>query len=181
MSNEDIGDAVAIPIVRAPQAAAPTKVASFDPTRLAAPAPDLGAGPNLEEHCTEEPSKPEPVFKTEIEYTAAARAEGIEGKLKLKIVVGADGSVLRSKCWPAFPPNSMRPRWPRSNSGASDRPWPVASRSLEEPMSWPVVSSWGIDCDIALSLWPLSLGAGFPVCPGPCAPMRRSPLPSRRT
>jgi protein TonB len=34
------------------------------------------------------------VFKTEIEYTAAARSEGIEGKLKLKIVVGADGSVL---------------------------------------------------------------------------------------
>jgi hypothetical protein len=32
MSNEDIGDAVAIPvIVRQPQAAAPTKVASFEP------------------------------------------------------------------------------------------------------------------------------------------------------
>ena len=95
MSNEDIGDAVAIPIVRAPQAVAPTKVATFEPS-----APrrrqhqELGAGPNLEERCTEEPSKPEPVFKTEIEYTAAARSEGIEGKLKLKIVVGADGSVM---------------------------------------------------------------------------------------
>ena len=95
MSNEDIGDAVAIPIVRAPQAVAPTKVATFEP---GAPRrrqhQELGAGPNLEERCTDEPSKPEPVFKTEIEYTAAARAEGIEGKLKLKIVVGADGSVL---------------------------------------------------------------------------------------
>jgi len=84
MSNEDIGDAVAIPIVRAPQAVAPTKVATFEPS-----APrrrqhqELGAGPNLEERCTEEPSKPEPVFKTDI-----------EGKLKLKIVVGADGSVM---------------------------------------------------------------------------------------
>ena len=96
MSNEDIGDAVAIPIVRAPQAVAPTKVATFEP---GAPRrrqrQELGAGPILEEHCTDEPSKPEPVFKTEIEYTAAARSEGIEGKLKLKIVVGADGSVMQ--------------------------------------------------------------------------------------
>jgi len=98
MSNEDIGDAVAIPvIVRQPQAAAPTKVASFEPDahrrRLR---PELGpGGPIAEERCTEEPSKPEPVFKTEIEYTASARAEGIEGKLRLKITVGEDGSVLR--------------------------------------------------------------------------------------
>jgi protein TonB len=98
MSNEDIGDAVAIPvIVRQPQAAAPTKVASFEPDahrrRLR---PELGpGGPIAEERCTEDPSKPEPVFKTEIEYTASARAEGIEGKLKLKITVGEDGSVLR--------------------------------------------------------------------------------------
>jgi protein TonB len=96
MSNEDIGDAVAIPVVvRQPQAVAPTKVASFEPDahrrRLR---PELGpGGPIVDERCTEEPSKPEPVFKTEIEYTASARAEGIEGKLKLKIVVGADGSV----------------------------------------------------------------------------------------
>ena len=97
MSNEDIGDAVAIPVVvRTAQAVAPTKVASFEPDahrrRLR---PELGPGPTLEERCTEEPSKPEPVFKTEIEYTASARAEGIEGKLKLKILVGADGAVLR--------------------------------------------------------------------------------------
>jgi protein TonB len=98
MSNEDIGDAVAIPVIaRQPQAAVPTKVASFEPDahrrRLR---PELGpGGPIAEERCTEEPSKPEPVFKTEIEYTASARAEGIEGKLKLKITVGEDGSVLR--------------------------------------------------------------------------------------
>jgi len=49
----------------------------------------------VEERCTEEPSKPDPVFKTEIEYTAAARADGIEGKLKLRVVVGADGEVVR--------------------------------------------------------------------------------------
>lgn len=48
---------------------------------------------NEEENCDEEPSKPEPVFKNEIEYTAAAREQGIEGKLKLRITVAADGSV----------------------------------------------------------------------------------------
>jgi len=95
MSNEDIGDAVAIPVVRAPQAAAATKVASIDTDSHKRRIHELGpGGPAVEEHCTEEPSKPEPVFKTEIEYTAAARAEGVEGKLKLRVVVGADGSVM---------------------------------------------------------------------------------------
>lgn len=96
MSNEDIGDAVAIPVVRAPQAASPTKVASIDnEPRKKRLQHDIGpGGPAAEVQCTEEPSKPEPVFKTEIEYTAQARSEGIEGKLKLKVVVGADGSVL---------------------------------------------------------------------------------------
>ena len=95
MSNEDIGDAVAIPVVRAAQAVAPTRVASIDAEPRRRRIHELGpGGPATEERCTEEPSKPEPVFKTEIEYTAAARAEGIEGKLKLKVTVGADGSVL---------------------------------------------------------------------------------------
>jgi len=43
--------------------------------------------------CAEEPSKPEPVFKQEIEYTASARAEGVEGRLKLRLTINADGSV----------------------------------------------------------------------------------------
>jgi periplasmic protein TonB len=96
MSNEDIGDAVAIPVAARPaQAAAPTKVASMDAEPKRRRIHELGpGGPSTEERCTEEPSKPEPVFKTDIEYTAAARAEGIEGKLKLKVVVGVDGSVL---------------------------------------------------------------------------------------
>lgn len=95
MSNEDIGDAVAIPVARPAQAAVPTKVASFDPMPRRRRGRDLGPGdPVAEERCTEEPSKPEPLFKTEIEYTATARAEGIEGKLKLKLIVGEDGSVL---------------------------------------------------------------------------------------
>jgi len=97
MSNEDIGDAVAIPVARAaaPAAAASTKVASIDSEPRRRRLHELGpGGPTTEERCTEEPSKPEPVFKTEIEYTAAARAEGIEGKLKLRVVIGADGAVV---------------------------------------------------------------------------------------
>jgi protein TonB len=95
MSNEDIGDAVAIPVARPAQAVAPTKLASLDAEPRKHKFRDIGpGGPVAEERCAEAPSKPEPVFKTEIEYTAAARAEGIEGKLKLRVVVGADGSVL---------------------------------------------------------------------------------------
>jgi protein TonB len=95
MTNDDAVGGVVIP-VRAPAAAAPvaTKVASFEPEARRHRSHDLGPGPQLDQGCHDEPSKPEPVFKTEIEYTHAARAEGIEGKLKLKLIVGADGSVV---------------------------------------------------------------------------------------
>ncbi len=96
--------AKAAPVVQAPVAAVKAiaepiamdvvRVASIDADPHRRRIHELGpGGPVVEEHCTEEPSKPEPVVKTEIEYTAAARAEGIEGKLKLRVVVGADGSV----------------------------------------------------------------------------------------
>ena len=67
MSNEDIGDAVAIPVVaRAAQAAVPTRVASVDAEPRRRRMHELGpGGPVAEEHCSEEPSKPEPVYKTE--------------------------------------------------------------------------------------------------------------------
>jgi protein TonB len=52
--------------------------------------PAGGAG---EAPCEEEPSKPVPVSKAELEYTVAAKTEGIEGKLKLRLTVAADGSV----------------------------------------------------------------------------------------
>ena len=51
------------------------------------------AGGGGEAPCTEEPSKPVPVSKTDLEYTVAAKTEGIEGKLKLRLTVAADGSV----------------------------------------------------------------------------------------
>lgn len=47
-----------------------------------------------DDNCTEAPSKPAPLTRpSEIEYTQDARANGIEGRLILKITVGADGSV----------------------------------------------------------------------------------------
>ncbi len=45
--------------------------------------------------CTEPPGKPEPVRKTEIEYTDEARASGVEGYLKLKVTVDASGNVTK--------------------------------------------------------------------------------------
>jgi protein TonB len=47
-----------------------------------------------EDTCTEAPSKPVPVTRpSEIEYTQDARANNVEGRLVLKIVIGADGAV----------------------------------------------------------------------------------------
>jgi protein TonB len=48
--------------------------------------------------CTEAPSKPVPLNRpSEIEYTIDARSNGIEGRLVLSIVIGADGSVIDVK------------------------------------------------------------------------------------
>jgi len=47
-----------------------------------------------DDNCTEAPSKPQPLTRpSEIEYTQDARANGIEGRLILRITVAADGSV----------------------------------------------------------------------------------------
>ena len=49
-----------------------------------------------EDNCTEAPSKPVPVQKpSEIEYTQEARANNIEGRLVLRVTIGADGSVVK--------------------------------------------------------------------------------------
>jgi periplasmic protein TonB len=43
--------------------------------------------------CTEDASRPEPIAKTEIEYTEEARANGVEGRLVLKISIDENGAV----------------------------------------------------------------------------------------
>jgi protein TonB len=104
LSNDDAPGGIALaPAGAAAAAAAPARVASAvssSRTRRAREA--LGAGPNLgesggggsfDEPCNEEPTKPVAVYRVDLEYTAAARTEGIEGKIKLKVTIAADGSV----------------------------------------------------------------------------------------
>lgn len=98
MSNDDAtpgGIVVPSKAAAAPAAAAaaPKVASAISEARKQRQKAELGPGPSGEAPCEEEPTKPEPVFKAEIEYTAAARAEGVEGKLKLKLTVGADGAV----------------------------------------------------------------------------------------
>jgi protein TonB len=110
MTNADLapGGIVVPSKAPAPTAAAPapaTKIASaVSEARKQRQKAELGAGPAGDAPCEEEPTKPEPVFKAEIEYTAAARAEGVEGKLKLKLTVSADGAVTNvevlAAVWP---------------------------------------------------------------------------------
>ncbi|MGZ3461569.1 MAG: energy transducer TonB [Archangium sp.] len=68
-----------------PKTSAPRR----EPVKPPPPPPD-------EDACTESPTKPVPLVRTtDIEYTAQARADGVEGRLVLSVIVAADGSVLR--------------------------------------------------------------------------------------
>lgn len=112
MSNDEpiqAGDIV-IPVAKAAAVAA-VKVASIDDgprrRRIRETGGTVGpGGPSLpgDITCHEDPTKPEPVYKKDIEYTASARAEGIEGKLKLKLTVGADGQVINVEVLSAVAP-----------------------------------------------------------------------------
>jgi protein TonB len=104
MSNDDAPGGIALaPAGAAAAAAAPARVASaVSSARTRRAREALGAGPNIGENggggsfddpCNEEPTKPVPVAKVDLEYTVAAKTEGIEGKIKLKLIVAADGSV----------------------------------------------------------------------------------------
>ena len=77
-----------------PPAAAPTKAASAISESRVKRAKEAAAGA---EPCNEEPTKPEPVFKTEINYSVypQAQQDGIEGKLKLRFTVSETGEVTQ--------------------------------------------------------------------------------------
>ena len=117
MSNDDAPGGIALaPAGAAAAAAAPARVASaVSSARTRRAREALGAGPNIGENggggslddpCNEEPTKPVGLVMPDIEYSAAARSEGIEGRLKLRITVAADGSVsdvqVLSSVEPAF-------------------------------------------------------------------------------
>jgi protein TonB len=75
-----------------PQEKKPPKPVAPKPTAAKPPPPPP---PAAGEECTEPPTKPVPVVKSNPEYTDAARAAGIEGVLKVRIFVGADGAVTK--------------------------------------------------------------------------------------
>jgi protein TonB len=94
LSNADLAPG-GIALAGTPKAhAAPVKVAGLEAGAPRRRLHEPGTPTQAEEACDEEPTKPVPVYKTEIEYTAAARAEGIEGRLVLTLTIGADGSVI---------------------------------------------------------------------------------------
>ncbi len=95
----DSGDGPGIPVGPA-KGTAPTgpdkgeKHAETGPKRPA-PAPRKKDEPKPDDECQEDPTKPEPISKVEIEYTQAARAAGIEGRLVLRVTVDKDGGVSK--------------------------------------------------------------------------------------
>jgi protein TonB len=89
----DIGPGIGLHGRAAPAAApAPVKVASaISESRTRRMKEEAGA----DAPCAEEPTKPEPIFKTEINYGVypQAQQDGIEGKLKLRFTVSETGEV----------------------------------------------------------------------------------------
>jgi protein TonB len=91
--DSDVGPGIGLhgPAPKATTSAAPTKVASaISEKRLHHAEEAAGDAP-----CAEEPTKPEPVVKTEINYALypQAQADGIEGKIKIRFTIGVDGEV----------------------------------------------------------------------------------------
>jgi len=97
MSNDDAPGGIALaprgPVAKA-AAAAPTKVASAVTESRRQRLREAAGAAGEDAPCNEDPSKPVPIAKQpDIELTASARAEGVEGRLILSLTVGADGTV----------------------------------------------------------------------------------------
>jgi TonB family protein len=96
MSNAglDIGPGIGLQGRAAPSAApAPLKVASaISERRTNRTKEETGAA---DAPCEEEPTKPEPVVKTALDYSLypQAQADGLEGKIKARVTVAASGEV----------------------------------------------------------------------------------------
>lgn len=83
---------------RAPAAApAPVKTASAISEARTKRAQQEAGGGAADAPCEEEPTKPEPVVKTEINYGVypQAQQDGIEGKLKIRFTVSETGEVVQ--------------------------------------------------------------------------------------
>ncbi len=101
MSNDDVGPGIALGGGRETaavekSAAKAVKVASAIPERRTRNTQQqLEGGAPGEQPCTEAPTDPVPAVTTEINYSLypQAQQEGIEGKFKARIMVGANGEV----------------------------------------------------------------------------------------
>jgi protein TonB len=96
MSNDE-GPGIVVPPKNAQQKGPATNAPSAQKTGPVKKEKALGPKDDNPETdtCTEAPSKPVPVQRTEIGYTDEARANNVEGRLVLRITVGADGSVIK--------------------------------------------------------------------------------------
>lgn len=96
MSNAslDVGPGIGLE-GRAKPTAAPVKVASAISERRTQRTREEAGGGAAEAPCQEEPTKPEAVVKTPLDYTLypQAQADGVEGKFKARLTVDADGQV----------------------------------------------------------------------------------------
>lgn len=78
----------------APKANGPSKQATHEKAKEKVLGGSAKGNPE-DDNCSEAPSKPSPLTRpSDIEYTQEARANGVEGRLILRIIVGADGSVV---------------------------------------------------------------------------------------
>jgi len=97
MSNDDAPGGIALGprgSVAKAAAAAPTKVASAVTESRRQRLREAAGAVGEDAPCNEDPSKPVPIARQpDIELTASARAEGVEGRLILSLTVGADGTV----------------------------------------------------------------------------------------
>lgn len=91
LSNEGPG----LEVGTGKKAAPEQKVVKHVTPKATAAKPPPPPPPVAGAECTEPPTKPVPVVKSNPEYTDAARAAGIEGVLKVRIFVGADGAVTK--------------------------------------------------------------------------------------
>lgn len=86
------GDGVSLP----PLSGAGTPAKTPPPALPPATRREIVAKPKALADCAEAPSKPTVLDRPiAIEYSAEARSTGIEGRLVLKVTIGADGSVAK--------------------------------------------------------------------------------------
>jgi protein TonB len=90
LSNGPSGSGVAVAAGNASSAPSGAPHGEQPGQRLAPPAPPQK---KEDDPCEAPDTKPKPLGSLQVEYPDKARADGVEGRIQVKIVVGADGAV----------------------------------------------------------------------------------------